>query len=311
MATIIIDIADFKKAEALLKDLIFKSEFDGSNPSHIKTIKLLKAREENIDFEIELAEKVCGDNDNYPYRSSYYLTRFFQDLWHTHEHKGETRRFWVENLLKQLSVQEISVLIEKGLFRKKDFNNLKMRPEGKKSLSSDEFLQCAIQDFREFIDRSISANETVSLIDILDLNINVELLFENKANTTDEELNRLIDEAKSRFLSPKDKHIAIEKLWDAFERMKTYFDSGKYKSRSAEQLVSLVSKDFDEQLISEEFTRLTRIGNNYRIRHHETDKSEIKDEKHLNYLFFRMLCLIDLCVTSLSHENTNASNTEA
>ncbi len=49
-----------------------------------------------------------------------------------------------------------------------------------------------------------------------------------------------------------------------------------------------------------EFWLETKIGNEYRIRHHETDKKEITETKHINYLFFRMLSLIDLCLTGIN-----------
>ena len=64
---------DFKKAEAILKDALFKQTFKNDNLDDLKNLKLLKAREENIDFELELAIMICGDNTNFPYRSSYYM----------------------------------------------------------------------------------------------------------------------------------------------------------------------------------------------------------------------------------------------
>jgi len=291
--------SSFNQLKAIINDLIYKKFYNVNDPTELKNLKLLKAREENIDFEIELAERICGDNQNYPYRSSYYLTKFFQDLGYNYKHSGITRKYWVEDVLKELTISEIANVIEKGLFRKKDFSNSNLRREGNKNYSANEFLQLAIQDFKDFIDRCITANESVNLLEILDLNINLELLFENKATTDDEELNDLINEAKSRFLNPTDKHIALEKIWDAFERIKTYYDSGKNKSKSTDQLIENISSNFNKELFEEEFRKLTSIGNNYRIRHHETDKLEISDPKHLNYLFFRMLTLIDLCLVKL------------
>lgn len=304
MKKVFIEIDAFKQAAAIFWDLSFEENFDSSNETHLRALKIFKARKENIDFELELAERICGDNINYPYRSSYYLTKFFQDLGFNYEHSGETRRFWVQKVLKELSVEELVSVIENGLFRKRDFQNITLRHSDKKEISPDEYLQTAIKDFKKFVDDSINANETVSLIDILDLNVNLELLFENNANTKDEELNKLIEEAKSRFLNPKDKQIAIEKLWDAFERIKTYFDSGKQKAKSADKLVTIISNDFDKNTFEEEFKKLTEIGNDYRIRHHETNKTEIKNSKHQTYLFFRMLSLVDLCLISL-REDTN------
>lgn len=291
---------DFQIAKSLLNDLIIKSSLNKNNANDFKLLKLLKAREENIDFELELAERICGDNNNFPYRSSYYLTKFFSDLGFDFTHTGETRRFWVQNVLKQLNIREISLVIENGLFRKKDFKNPKLRTDLNKEILDEDFIKRAITDFKEFIDDSLSFNESIDLLEILDLNINIELLFDKKASTKDNELNDLIEEAKSRFLNPNDKQIAVEKLWDAFERLKTFYNSGKKKSESAEFIVQLISSNFDQQFIENEFRLLTEIGNNYRIRHHETNKIEIKEIKHLNYLFFRMLSLIDLCLVNLN-----------
>ena len=64
--------------------------------------------------------------------------------------------------------------------------------------------------------------------------------------------------------------------------------------------MSIISKDFNSDLLDTEFQILTKIGNEFRIRHHESDKKEINETKHLNYLFFRMLSLIDLCLTSIN-----------
>ena len=72
----------------------------------------------------------------------------------------------------------------------------------------------------------LSDNQITDLTNILDLNINLELLFDNDSKTKDTELNKIIEDSKERFISG-DKQIAIEKLWDAFERLKTYFSTDK------------------------------------------------------------------------------------
>ena len=129
----------------------------------------------------------------------------------------------------------------------------------------------------------------------------IELSSIKQAQTIDEELNLLIEEAKRRFKSSNDKKIALEKLWDAFERIKTYY--GNNKKLSAEELVKKISSDFDYEFIKNEFKELTRIGNNYNIRHHERDKEIIKEEKHIEYLFFRMLALLNLCVANIQESS--------
>jgi len=285
----------FRQAEALLSDSIFLLCFNGNSPEELKLYKLLKARQENPDFEMDLAEFVCGEaNNSFPYRSSYFLTKFFTDLGFDFTHDGTTRRFWVKNVLLQMSINELSVIIEKGLFNKRDF-----RKEAKeKNQDFEEYYQNAIKEFKNLFHDSLSIDKGVDLSYLLDFNINTELLFDKQVQTDDDELNKLIKDAKDRFFNPKDKQIAIEKLWDAFERIKTYYEGNK--KQSSEKLVSIISRNFNSDLIDEEFRTLTTIGNEYRIRHHETDKREITEPKHLNYLFFRMLSLIDLCLTSIN-----------
>lgn len=286
----------FKQAETLLNDIIFGLEFDKNNPNDLKTYKLLRARQENPDFEMELAEFICGESNNsFPYKTSFFITKFFKDLGFDYTHDSSTRRFWVKDVLLQLSIGEISYLIEKGLFNKRDF---KKEAKEKGIADYEEIYQKAVMEFKSFIDQSIHMESSIDLSYLLDLNINVELLFDNQNQTDDNELNKLIQEAKNRFFNPSDKHIAIEKLWDAFERIKTYFESDK--KQSTQKLIKLISNEFDEGFLNEEFMTLTKIGNQFRIRHHETNKKELGNTKHINYLFFRMLTLIDLCLTCIN-----------
>lgn len=93
---------------------------------------------------------------------------------------------------------------------------------------------------------------------------------------------------------------SVEKIWDALERLKTYYTSLD-KKKSATKIVedmSCKNDDFKE-LFNAEFKALTDIGNRYRIRHHETDKIDITDVKYYDYLFNRCLSLIALAVQYL------------
>lgn len=117
-------------------------------------------------------------------------------------------------------------------------------------------------------------------------------------------LEELIQDALNRFKSPKlsERIIALEKLWDAFERLKTIenSDAGK-KKQSADILLSKASfgNIAFKELLEKECRTLTEIGNQYQIRHFETDKEQIKVEGHLDYLFYRMYSLISLLLTVL------------
>lgn len=123
------------------------------------------------------------------------------------------------------------------------------------------------------------------------------LYYKNEIKTIDEELDNLIQGAKDRFHKTSDKEVAIVMLWGAFERIKTFY--GTNKRLSAEELINKVSTDFDKEFIEKEFKELTNIGNSYRIRHHEQGKIEIKDIKHIEYLFLRMLALLNLCLENI------------
>ncbi|MEK4670674.1 hypothetical protein [Niallia sp. FSL R7-0271] len=48
-----------------------------------------------------------------------------------------------------------------------------------------------------------------------------------------------------------------------------------------------------------EFRALTDIGNSFRIRHHETNKIDITDNRHYDYFFNRCLSLIALAIQYL------------
>jgi hypothetical protein len=291
-----INSSGFDQAQILLSDIIFKLKSDKKSESDLQKLKLLQARHNNPEFEMEIAELICGDNNSFPYRSSFFLTKFFKDLGLQFEHDGTTRRFWVRDTLLLLNIHDLSLVFRKGLFNKRDFR--KFTKEQK--LDFDSEYQKAIKEFKEILNDSLHIDDGMDLSYLLDLNVNVELLFDRKTKTNDEELDSLINEAKDRFFIPKDKQIALEKLWDAFERIKTYFDSNKKKSSS--ELVSIASDGFNFEFVENEFKLLTKIGNDYRIRHHETNKIEVSKSKHIDYLFFRMLSLIDLCIKSINEK---------
>jgi hypothetical protein len=116
-------------------------------------------------------------------------------------------------------------------------------------------------------------------------------------------LRELIEQAMTRYRRSDlaDKQIAVEKLWDAFERLKTYYGSGKQKSASAERVVNEIAKGEENyrSLFNEEFQKLTQIGNSFRIRHHEIDKIEIADNDYYDYFFQRCFVLINLALKYL------------
>lgn len=99
---------------------------------------------------------------------------------------------------------------------------------------------------------------------------------------------------------PDDQKDAVEKIWDAYERLKTYY-TNMDKKKSATKIVYDMSngKPPYDTLFNDEFKALTDIGNLYRIRHHETNKVDIKDIRHYDYFFNRCLSLIALAIQYL------------
>lgn len=99
---------------------------------------------------------------------------------------------------------------------------------------------------------------------------------------------------------PADIRDAVEKLWDAYERLKTYYTTLN-KAKSAEKIVNDMAAGQAPYvtLFDAEFRALTKIGNDFRIRHHETDKVEITDIRYYDYFFNRCLSLIALAIQYL------------
>lgn len=113
--------------------------------------------------------------------------------------------------------------------------------------------------------------------------------------TSDAETDRLLEAARQRFLSPKpeDRQDALEKLWDAFERLKT-LEPGANKRVQADALLDRVATQgtgFREAL-GREAAELTSIGNSFRIRHSETTQEALTSPDQADYLFTRMFAFV-------------------
>lgn len=123
-----------------------------------------------------------------------------------------------------------------------------------------------------------------------------EALAEFQIDSGDETLDDLLTTACEGFASkdPAVRRIALEKLWDAFERTKTLEDPSN-KRTSVDRLLQKVSTNaaFREEL-DQEATALTRIGNTFEIRHFETGKTPIEDDAQVDYLFHRLWALLSL-----------------
>lgn len=137
-------------------------------------------------------------------------------------------------------------------------------------------------DYEKFLEQNVTDNE---------------IILNNYVSSNDDKINELIIKSRNLYLT-KDLDGALEKIWDAFERLKTIFSEVDKKS-SVKKLCDICSKSLDIDSINNEFMALTDIGNNYEIRHFETNKIPIEDANTKIYLYFRMLSLIMFAIKQI------------
>lgn len=117
-------------------------------------------------------------------------------------------------------------------------------------------------------------------------------------------LEDLIEDALMRFRSPKstERRIALEKIWDAFERLKTV-EKPENKKESSDIMLSNASLGHNafKEVLEQECHCLTKIGNTFQIRHFEMNKERIISDNHIDYLFYRMYSLISLLLANKNY----------
>jgi len=120
-------------------------------------------------------------------------------------------------------------------------------------------------------------------------------------STGDEHLNAMLEAARRRFLSPdpQDRVESLEKLWDAWERLKT-LGPGRDKKDSITNLLNVAASEGPlRSSLEAEAKELTVLGNTLQIRHSEKDKVPVTCDEHVDYLFHRLFALIRLLVGAL------------
>lgn len=128
-----------------------------------------------------------------------------------------------------------------------------------------------------------------------------QVLTDLTPDTGDSALDELLIDSRTLFMSYRegDRKLGLEKLWDAFERLKTIEIPRGDKKASAERLLAHVSDEPFRELLAAEMLVLTKIGNDFNLRHHETGKHPVQPEAY-DYLYSRMGSLI---ITLLRESN--------
>lgn len=134
---------------------------------------------------------------------------------------------------------------------------------------------------------------------LLDGKVMVQTTVEVKAVEAKEpNLRELIKTAESYFKKEDivSKQTALEKIWDALEKLKTYYTTDK--KQSVQMVINKISQEDAEttDIFNKEFDYLTKFGNTHQIRHFETGKTAIKDARMKEYWYTRCLALINLAI---------------
>lgn len=113
--------------------------------------------------------------------------------------------------------------------------------------------------------------------------------------TGDRILDNAMEEARVKFSSPNPiiRREALERLWDAFERLKSLADADK-KTSIAIILDTVASEKTFRGMLESEAKQLTEIGNSFLIRHYEKRQVPVIDTDHVDYLFHRLFSFIQL-----------------
>ena len=112
--------------------------------------------------------------------------------------------------------------------------------------------------------------------------------------TGDATLDTLLTNARRLYFAPSadEAVFAIKELWDAWERLKTVLDPSN-KKQSISTLISYAgSKPEFVALIEAEALALTKVGNEFQIRHHEVGKVPLESLAQIRYLFQRLFSLL-------------------
>ncbi len=127
-------------------------------------------------------------------------------------------------------------------------------------------------------------------------------IIESVEHISEPGIKQLLKEAIEKHMQPtvKAHRDAVEKIWDALERLKTYYTTMDKRASASKIVCDMAAGDQNYiALFNAEFRALTDIGNDYCIRHHETNKIEIADPRYYDYFFNRCLSLIALAIQYL------------
>jgi hypothetical protein len=132
-----------------------------------------------------------------------------------------------------------------------------------------------------------------------------EMLSAVTFQTGDGTLDSILESARTKFLNPdpRVRRESLEKLWDAWERLKTV-EPGNDKKLQAKALLDQAATEPNFRAVLEtEAVNLTAVGNNFLIRHTETNRTPIGSDLHVDYLFHRLFSLVWMLLKNREAQN--------
>ena len=114
--------------------------------------------------------------------------------------------------------------------------------------------------------------------------------------TGDRTLDNMLEECRTKFSdrNPLLRREALERLWDAWERLKSLADPGDKKRSIKIILDATATEPSLRARLEGEATELNSIGNSHLIRHSEVNQVPVIDVDQVDYLFHRLFAMIQL-----------------
>ncbi|MDP2982684.1 MAG: hypothetical protein Q8O92_05075 [Candidatus Latescibacter sp.] len=130
--------------------------------------------------------------------------------------------------------------------------------------------QAGIQEYTDSINFLFSRNRVAfclnndGKIERIEKPVIGETIKNAQFNTIDSELNELLERAREKFFNPNPviRKESLEKLWDAWERIKS-LENPSNKSDSTKRILDMTASGPFRELIENEALCLNKIGNNF------------------------------------------------
>jgi hypothetical protein len=124
-----------------------------------------------------------------------------------------------------------------------------------------------------------------------------EALTRTYFRTRDRTLDAMLEESLTKFSDPDPliRREALERLFDSWERIKSFADANKLKSIQLILDRSATEPAFRE-ILEKEARELTQIGNSYLLRHHEVSQTPVIEVEHVDYLYHRLFAMVELII---------------